>query len=732
MNTELPSSAIGSPSWFLIPLCISLSPGAQGQLPEALDLQSLLDTESALVLSVVGDDEDDGLGADLSNGVAFGDVNGDGLDDLIVGAWRARPGSPARTEAGVAYVVYGSTDSPFSPVNLNTPASAPISDAGETRIYGDDDYDHMGFSVASGDVNGDGFDDILIGAPGADAGLPEREDSGVVYIVYGDRSLPGEVVNLDTRGEEISDAGETRILGDDLGDEAGYSLAAGDFNGDGFDDLLIGARLGDPGFDQRTDAGEACIVYGSALLPGTVVDLSTSHDSISPSGETRILGDDEDDQAGFAVAAGDVNGDGFDDAVIGAPESDPGRRDKAGEVYVVYGHLNLPGTVVDLDTTGDATSDSGETRILGDDTTDRAGASLATGDLNRDGFDDLLIGAPDADPEGGIDAGEAYVLYGAPSIENTVLDLDTPGDTVSAVGETRILGDDGEDRLGFSVASSDINGDGLDDAILGAPWGDRQGSTDSGETVVVYWSEPPPGTANGTGTILDLDLESTSADVLVVGAHGEDYFGHGSEAGGDFDRDGFAEFAASALEGDNPDSESLTSNEGYAVAVFGSGITTSASAVERFRPGFAPKRGVGGRLSPVIRTWLSFNGGQGPAGGESSVTAEVTRSKAGIVNLGNGSLEDVADVYWKIHSDRTGFATAEVVFQYTDTEIDGLSEKNLRLYQATRLTGPWSQVTDQSVDVRKNEINAEPLSFSYFAIMEEGMAVLPTSLWWLR
>jgi len=712
----------------VMPALLLAGPRARGQLPERIDLQTLLAQPSGFTLPVYGDDPGDTLGSDYSNGIAYGDVNGDGLDDLIVGAPFARPGSPARFEAGVAYIIYGTTDSPFAPVDLNTPLSDPISDAGETRIWGDDGSDHFGFAVASGDINGDGFDDVLIGAPGADVDLPEREDAGAVYVVFGRRDLPARRLDLNTTGDSVSTNKEARILGDDAGDEAGFSLASGDLNGDGYDDILVGTRMGDPGPPNRVDAGEVYVVYGRPNMPGARIDLDTPGDSISAFDETRILGDDSGDQTGFAVATGDVNGDGFDDALIGAPEADPGGRNGAGKVYAVYGRQDFPRDAIDLTTNSDTLSVWGETRFLGDDRGDRAGASIASGDLDRDGFDEAVIGVPEGDPEGGIDAGEVYVIYGRTISEDSVVDLDTRADRVSAIGETRVLGEDGEDRLGFSVASSDVNGDGFDDLVAGVPFGDRAGSTDSGEAIVVYWKKTPPGSPDGNGSVIDLDLENVTPDLLVLGAYGEDFFGYGAEGGGDFDRDGFAEFAASAFEGDNPDSHSFTTDEGYVAQVFGDGTVPSASAIETLKSGDVMRRGIGGRLSPVIRTWVSFDGGQGP----SSFMAEIVRTKLGISNLGGDSPNDVADVYWKIESDRVSFASVEITFQYTDREIGGLEEGKLRLYESPSLSGPWNLVPFQTLDTRKNEIAGRPTTFSHFAILETPFIGRPGSLWVIR
>jgi hypothetical protein len=246
-------------------------------------------------------------------------------------------------------------------------------------------------------------------------------------------------------------------------DMSGSALAAGDINGDGRDDLIIGALNGDPA--GGADAGKTYVIYGSGSLPATI-DLN------SQSAGLTVYGDDASDNSGLAVAAGDVNGDGRDDLIIGAPRADPAGGATAGETYVIYGGGSLPATI-------DLNSQSAGLTVYGDDAYDNSGWCVAAGDINGGGRDDLIIGAYWADPAGGANAGETYVIYGGGSLPATI-DLNS-----QSAGLT-VYGDDAGDASGQAVAAGDINGDGRDDLIIGAYLADPAGGATAGETYVIY------------------------------------------------------------------------------------------------------------------------------------------------------------------------------------------------------------------------------------------------------
>ena len=206
------------------------------------------------------------------------------------------------------------------------------------------------------------------------------------------------------------------LTGIDAGDRSGSSASsAGDVNGDGYDDLIIGARFADP--NGTSGAGETYLVYGGASAPGTSGELDLS--MLDGTNGFILTGIDANDRSGSSVSsAGDVNGDGYDDLIIGAYYGDSNGDSSAGETYVVYGGASAPGTdgVLDL---GALDGTNGFT-LTGIDVGDLSGLSVSSaGDVNGDGYDDLIIGARFADPNGASGAGETYVIYGGASAPGT-------------------------------------------------------------------------------------------------------------------------------------------------------------------------------------------------------------------------------------------------------------------------------------------------------------------------
>jgi hypothetical protein len=256
-----------------------------------------------------------------------------------------------------------------------------LSAAADIIINGIDSQDNAS-RVASGDINNDGKDDLIIGAHNTGAG---QFPPGQSYVLFGPLS-EGTL--------ELSTAVDITVNGIDQSDFSGWSVGSGDINNDGMDDLIIGALLGDSS-DGRVDAGETYVVFGP---------IGAGNLNLSTAADITVHGAGLGDQSGSGVASGDINDDGIVDLIIGAYGARPGGRFAAGESYVLFGPLSAG--ALELSAAADIT-------ITGTDPDDNLGASVASGDINNDGVTDLLIGATGADTGGRSDAGETYVLFGS-------------------------------------------------------------------------------------------------------------------------------------------------------------------------------------------------------------------------------------------------------------------------------------------------------------------------------
>jgi len=373
-----------------------------------------------------------------------GDVNGDGYSDVIVGAYFNDAGG---SEAGRAYIYFGGSSMDNTADLILTSAAA---------------NDWFGASVSNADdVNGDGYSDVIVGAYGYNSG------TGRAYIYFG--------------GTSMNTVADVVLTGDNIFDWFGYSVStAGDVNGDGYSDVIVGAPYNSPGGIQT---GRGYIYFGG-----------TSMDNVA---DVILTGSASGDLFGVSVStAGDVNGDGYSDVIVGAFQNDAGGAD-AGRAYLYTN--TLTGTdIPDEFFTGEATNDY-------------FGASVSTaGDVNGDGFDDIIIGATQNDA-GGSEAGRAYIYFGGSSMDNTA-DIILTG---VAAGDM------------FGVASStaeDVNGDGYADVIVGALWNDA-GASDAGSAYIFFGGS----------------AMNNTADVIVSGIGIGDLFGFSVSSTGDVNGDGFSD-----------------------------------------------------------------------------------------------------------------------------------------------------------------------------------------------
>jgi len=464
---------------------------------------------------------------DRMRAVAAGDVNGDGVQDIIVGAYNADGPQDSRPDCGEAYVIFGPAE-----------ASEAIDFAEgqqDVTIFGADSGDSLGFGVAAGDVNGDAIDDILVGALLADGPGNERPNAGEAYVIFGSPTL-GPTVDI-----ALGEQGLT-VFGGEEEDRLGADLATGDASGDGVQDILLASFLADGPENARYQGGEAYLIRGTPSLSGT-------RDMAQGEYDLALIAAEPDEQLGHRLAMGDLNKDGIDDLIVTAFRADgpDNAREDAGEVYVFFGSSSLSGVL-------DLASASPNVTVAAADKEDHLGHSVASGDVNGDDIDDLLIGAPEADgPDNARgSAGEAYVVFGSPSL---------PGSFDIALGQqdVTILGANAGDRLGVSLTSGDLNGDGVADIIVGAERGDGPDNRreDAGETYIVLGSASP-------SPMVDIALDEHST--AIFGERQGDDFGV-SVAAADWDGDGQADMLATAAAADGPDGTRQDAGQAYVIPI---------------------------------------------------------------------------------------------------------------------------------------------------------------------
>jgi hypothetical protein len=458
-----------------------------------------------------------------------------------------------------------------------------------STLFGEKAYAKTGHAIASGDINGDGYQDLIVGAPYADlvpslvytscTSTHNYVDcvSGGVYVYLGRPEISHTLDLAQEPPNVIFYAHPDASSGEQLG----RSVAVGDLNGDGLDDIVMGAS-----YYSDSPTGAAFLWVGRSWITTTTtisVDLYASNGF-----NLKVVGAWVTDNAGWDVAAGDVNGDGIDDLLVGNPHasvdpitstgytlpdhkryhysSDAVTRIWDGASYVFLGGRAI---ISSTHAIRDPLECLPEMTIYGKDSYDLLGRSLATGDINGDGIADIIIGAPG---ESTTDTGKVYGFYGTNVITYAIC---TPYDPtprfenqivkelahITTTADITLTGIAAGDHAGFDVNVGDVNGDGYKDVIVSAPYANGN----RGQVYAIYG-----------GPSISATIALSEANLTISGAGDNNWLG-ASVSTGDLNHDGIDDLLMGAIGTDPKDADysgsADTTEKGEAYVLFGGDIS---------------------------------------------------------------------------------------------------------------------------------------------------------------
>ena len=425
-------------------------------------------------------------------------------------------------------------------------------DGAHYRIIGENSTDHAGRAVANaGDVDGDGLDDILIGAPDSDDQVCGGDVAGEAYIVLGSSLGSQTDIRLANADYTFYPNSEYQAVGSSVS-------SAGDVDGDGLDDILIGAPM--TSINEYAD-GVTYLVLGSQLTTNSEFDLSNA--------QYIFTGENVVDYSGARVAsAGDVDGDGLDDIMI-ASYYDDTNASQAGAAYLILGS--------NLGASGTYSLSSASYKFVGENESDTFGHIASAGDVDGDGLDDIIVSAQNY-PSG--DAlGKSYLFFGSSLTQTGLVSLTDADYTFTGVNSI--------DVAGYNIDSfGDLDSDGRDDLIISAPGVDHNGAS-AGAIYIVLASQ--------LGTTVDIELNTAAYAVLGNTSHP---IYHAVNAG-DTDGDGLDDLLIGS-----PYDETNVQGAGKAYLISSADILTAQS----FYVNDLPHRSYTG-------IWDSGNAGSSIAGG---------------------------------------------------------------------------------------------------------------------